>query len=364
MSQLFSEYRLGPLTLPNRLVISPMCQYSADHGKATDWHVMHLGNLAMSGAGCVIVEATAVSPEGRITPGCLGLWDDQTQRALARPLEFVRQHSDSKILIQLAHAGRKASSAVPWKGGQQLGLDAGGWQTVSASHIPFNTADRAPVALDKEGIQKLVQDFQASARRAVELGLDGIEIHAAHGYLLHQFLSPLSNQRNDEYGGSLQNRIRIVLEVFDAVRAVTPSNITVGIRISATDWVDGGWSLDQSLELCTHLKARGCDFVDVSSGGLSTQQSIPVGPGYQVGMASEIRRTTKMTTMAVGMITSAYQAEQILASGQADLIAIARAVMYDARWGWHAAAELGDQVNAPPQYWRATPAGQPNPFKR
>ena len=341
-----------------------MCQYSANDGCASDWHQMHIGNLAMSGAATVILEATAVSPEGRITPGCLGLWNDQTQQALIRPLQFARQHSNARLLIQLAHAGRKASCAVPWASGRQLTHEQGGWQTFSASTLPFGKDDRAPIALDSSGIHKIREDFKASTRRAAQLGLDGIEIHAAHGYLLHQFLSPLSNQRTDQYGGSLENRIRLVLEVFEDVRAEAPSHMTVGVRISACDWAQGGWTLEESVTLCDQLKRRGCDFIDVSSGGLTAQQKIPLGPGYQLSLAHAIRQQTGVTTMAVGLITDPLQAEQALVSGQADMVAIARAVLFEPRWGWHAAARLGAQVQAPAQYWRSAPSGYPDLFKK
>ena len=364
MSHLFSESTLGPIDLTNRLVIAPMCQYSAIDGNATDWHLMHIANLAMSGAATVILEATAVEPEGRITPGCLGLWSDETQQSLARSIILARQQSDAKLLIQLAHAGRKASCALPWQGAKQIRPEGGGWQTSSASEIAFADDDCKPVALDLQGIERIKKAFADSARRSAELGLDGIEIHAAHGYLLHQFLSPLSNQRTDAYGGSLERRMRLPLEVFDAIKAVIPPHMTLGVRISATDWVEGGWSLQESIELCKQLKNRGCDFVDVSSGGMSTLQKIPLGPGYQLSLAQAIKDQVGMTTIAVGLITDAIQAEQVLLSGQADMVAIARAVLYDPRWGWHAAAQLGASVSAPPQYWRAAPASQSRLFKR
>jgi len=356
MSHLFSEYNLGPVSVPNRLVIAPMCQYSADNGRATLWHLMHIANLAMSGAGTVIIEATAVLPEGRISDQCLGLWNDETEMALNSALTLARKEGQAKLLIQLAHAGRKGSCAVPWKGGKQLPLGKGGWTTISSSDLPFDPADRPPVALDKDGIERIKKGFAESARRAAAIGLDGIEIHAAHGYLLHQFLSPLSNKRTDEYGGSLENRMRLVLEVFDAVRMATPPHMTVGIRISACDWVEGGWSLEESIVLAKTLKEHGCDFIDVSSGGLSMQQQIPIGPGYQLKLADAIKRESGLPTIAVGLITEAIQAEQVLVSGQADMVAIARAALFNPRWGWHAAAALGDQVKAPPQYWRGAPA--------
>ncbi|RZL09747.1 MAG: NADH:flavin oxidoreductase/NADH oxidase [Rubrivivax sp.] len=355
---LFSPLQLGQLALRNRIVVSPMCQYSADEGRATDWHMIHLGQLALSGAGLLFLEATAVSPEGRISPADLGLWSDDTEGALRRVVDGIRRYSDMPIAVQLAHAGRKASTAKPWEGGHHIapGLP-GGWQTVAPSALPFRGDDTAPTALDAAGIDKVKADFVAAARRAVALGLDAIEVHAAHGYLLHQFLSPLSNQRDDAYGGSLENRLRLTLEVFEAVRAAVPDPIPVGVRVSATDWVDGGWDLEQSVALAAALQQRGCAFIDVSSGGLDLQQKIPVTPGYQVPFAERIRRETGMATIAVGLITEPAQAEGILASGHADLIALARAMLYDPRWPWHAAAQLGAQSVAPPQYLRSQPHG-------
>lgn len=355
-SALFSPLALGGLTLLNRIVVSPMCQYSADEGRATDWHMIHLGQLALSGAGLLFLEATAVSPEARISPADLGLWSDDTQAALGRVIEGVRRYSVMPIAVQLAHAGRKASTAAPWLGGHHIAAGKpAGWQTVAPSALPFRDDDTAPLALDQAGIDQVKSDFVAAARRAVALGIDVIEVHAAHGYLLHQFLSPLSNQRTDAYGGALENRLRLTLEVFDAVREAVPVPIPVGVRISATDWVEGGWDLEQSVALAAALQARGCDFIDVSSGGLALQQKIALSPGYQVPFAERIRRETGLATIAVGLITEAAQAEGILAAGHADLIALARAMLYNPRWPWHAAAQLGAQVQAPPQYWRSQP---------
>ena len=355
MSQLFTPYALGPVTLPNRIVIAPMCQYSAEDGNATDWHLMHLGQMATSGAGLLLLEATAVEPIGRISAQDLGLWNDDNEAALARVLKALRRYSAMPIGIQLGHAGRKASTPVPWVGGRAITPARGGWQVVAPSALPFNPEDAAPEALDAAGIARITAAFVATAVRAQRLGFQVIELHAAHGYLLHQFLSPLSNQRTDGYGGSLDNRMRLVLEVFDAVRAAMPASMAVGVRVSATDWVEGGWDGAQTVALTQALQARGCDFVHVSSGGLSPLQAIPVGPNYQVPFAEQVRAATGITTIAVGLITEPQQAEAILTSGQADLIALARGMLYDPRWPWHAAAELGEQVDAPPQYWRSQP---------
>jgi 2,4-dienoyl-CoA reductase-like NADH-dependent reductase (Old Yellow Enzyme family) len=289
MSQLFSPYSLGSVTLPNRVVIAPMCQYSAVNGEANDWHLMHLGNLAMSGAGLLIIEATAVEPASRISPADLGLWSDATEAALARVLQAIRQYSAMPIAIQLAHAGRKASTAAPWDGGGLVDAEHGGWPTVAPSALAFMPDDPAPTALDAAGLQRILQAFVSAAQRAHKLGLDAIEIHAAHGYLLHQFLSPLSNQRKDQYGGSLENRMRFPLAVFEAMRAAVPAEMPIGVRISATDWVDAGWDLAQSVAFSQALQARGCAFIHVSSGGLSPLQKIPVGPNYQVPLAASIR---------------------------------------------------------------------------
>ncbi len=354
MPTLFSPGTLRKLTLPNRIVISPMCQYSAEDGRATAWHMMHLGSLSLSGAALLFIEATAVEADGRITPGDLGLYDDATEAALVPILAAVRKYSKISVGMQLAHAGRKASCALPWHGGEQLALSAGGWRTSSSSELPFRPGETAPLALDTAGLARVRDAFAAAARRAERLGLDALELHSAHGYLLHQFLSPLSNRRTDAYGGSLENRMRFPLEVFDAVRAAFPADKPVGVRVSATDWVEGGWDLKQSVELARALKTRGVDWVDASSGGISTQQKIPLAPGYQVPFAQGIREVG-VPTFAVGLITEPKQADEIIASGKADMVALARAMLYDARWPWHAAAELGATVDAPPQYWRAPP---------
>jgi 2,4-dienoyl-CoA reductase-like NADH-dependent reductase (Old Yellow Enzyme family) len=363
MPQLFTPLALGPLTLPNRIVIAPMCQYSAVDGNATDWHLVHLGQLALSGAGLMIVEATAVSAAGRITPGCLGLYDDANEAALARVLHTVRNTGSAMPLaIQLGHAGRKASSHTPWDGGQQIPLAEGGWLAQAPSALPHGDAELPPAALDAAGLQQVQDDFVAAAQRAVRLGFQAIELHAAHGYLLHQFLSPIANQRTDAHGGSLANRMRFPLAVFSAVRAAVPAGVAVGLRLSATDWVDGGWGPDDSVAFTQQLKALGADFIHVSSGGVSPRQQIPLGPGYQVHLAERIKREAGLPTLAVGLITEAQQAEDIVATGRADAVAIARGILYDPHWPWHAAAALGAQVQAPRQYWRSQPRGMTQLF--
>ncbi|NIY77254.1 NADH:flavin oxidoreductase/NADH oxidase [Thalassospira sp. HF15] len=356
MSTLFTPLSLGTLTLDNRIVIAPMCQYSADNGKVTQWHDMHLGNLAQSGAGLLIIEATAVEPEGRITYGDVGLWDDETEAALAKTLAAVRSHSDMPIAVQLAHAGRKASCEKPWLGGHALSPEhENGWQVAAPSAVPFREGDPIPEALSKSRTAEVTQAFVDAAKRSLRLGFDAIEIHAAHGYLLHQFLSPHANKREDDYGGSFENRTRIVIEIYDAIRKAVGADYPLGIRISATDWVEGGWDIDQSVALAKLLKDRGCDFIDVSSGGLHIDQQIPLGPNYQVPFAARIKSETGMTTIAVGLITEAEQAEAITFTGQADAIALARGILYDPRWPWHAAANLGAEVKAAPQYLRCQP---------
>jgi 2,4-dienoyl-CoA reductase-like NADH-dependent reductase (Old Yellow Enzyme family) len=358
MSALFSPIQLRDLKLANRVMIAPMCQYSAENGQATDWHFTHINSLALSGAAMFCIEATGVEPIGRITPGCLGLWDDATEAALRPVLASVRKHSKAAIAIQLAHAGRKASSRVPWEGGQLIPLSEGGWQPEAPSAVPHIEGEAPPRALDAAGLKRVRDAFVAATQRADRLGIDAIELHCAHGYLLHEFLSPIANKRTDEYGGSLQNRMRYPLEVFDAVRAAFPARKPVGVKVSATDWVEGGWDLEQTIAFVNELKGRGIDWLDASSGGVSPLQKIPLGPGYQVPFAQAIKKRTGVITMAVGLITEAKQAEEIIASGKADMVALARAMLYDPRWGWHAAADLGGEVSAPPQYWRSQPSTQ------
>lgn len=357
MSHLFTPTQIGPLTLPNRIVIAPMCQYSAQDGCMTDWHLIHLGQLALSGAGLLIIEATAVEDIGRITYGCVGLYSDESEAAMKKTMAAVRAQASMPLMIQLAHAGRKGSSARPWEGGQLIAQDKGGWQPVGPSAIPQLPTEASPLALDQAGLVRIREAFVEAAKRSVRLGFDGIQLHGAHGYLLHQFLSPISNQRTDQYGGSLENRMRYPLEIFDAVRAVTPSSVSLGLRLSVTDWDDAGWTPEESVAFCNILKTRGCDFIDVSSGGVSHQQKIPLGPKYQVPLATTIKTGTGLPTIAVGLITEAKEAEEIIAHGEADMVALARGMLYDPRWPWHAAAELGASIQAPKQYWRSQPRG-------
>lgn len=355
-AQLFTPTFVGRLELANRIVIAPMCQYSGHDGCMTDWHLIHLGHLALSGAALLTIEATAVLPEGRITYGDVGLYSDETETAMAHILDSVRRWSDMPIGIQLAHAGRKASTEKPWLGGAQIPADRpNGWQTLAPSPVPFAANQAAPAALDREGMVKVRQAFAESAKRAARLGLDAVQLHGAHGYLLHQFLSPLSNTRGDQYGGSLENRMRFPLEVFDAVRAAFPSERPVTMRVSGTDWAEGGWTIEQTLAFAQALEARGCSAIHVSGGGLTPAQRIPVGPSYQVPLAREVKRAVKLPVIAVGLITGFDQAEAIIGTGDADLIALARAMLYDPRWPWHAAAHFGAQVRAPSQYLRSQP---------
>ena len=356
MSALFTPLEVGGLKLDNRIVIAPMCQYSAEDGCMTDWHTIHLGQLVLSGAALLTIEATAVTPEGRISYGDTGLWSDANEEAMARVLSSVRRWSDMPIAIQLGHAGRKASTDKPWFGGAQIAPDAeNGWQTVAPSPFPFLQGENAPEELDQAGLDRIRQAFADAAERSARLGLAAVQLHGAHGYLLHQFLSPLSNKRTDQYGGSLENRMRFPLEVFDAVRAICPAEKPVTMRVSATDWVGGGWDLDQTIEFARALEARGCAAIHVSSGGLDPRQQIPVGPSYQVPLAREIKRAVSMPVVAVGLITEFEQAEAIVGTRDADMVALARGILYDPRWPWHAAAELGGKVKAPPQYLRSQP---------
>ncbi|GAB2498993.1 NADH:flavin oxidoreductase/NADH oxidase [Arenimonas alkanexedens] len=364
LPKLFEPLDAGTLKLANRIVIAPMCQYSAVDGRMTDWHQIHLGHLALSGAGLLTIEATAVVPEGRISYADVGLWDDATEAAMGAVLASVRRWSKMPIAIQLAHAGRKASTDLPWQGGGQLRPGhENGWQTVAPSAQAFKDSDAAPVALDRAGLDAIREAFAAAARRSARLGIDAVQIHAAHGYLLHQFLSPLANHREDEYGGSLENRMRFPLEVFDAVRAAFPAERPVSVRLSGTDWVPGGWDIEQTVAFSKALEARGCSAIHVSSGGLDPAQDIPVGPGYQVPLARAVKQAVEIPVVAVGLITDFDQAEAILAAGDADLIAIARAMLYNPRWPWHAAAHLGASVSAPPQYLRSQPREFPNLLK-
>jgi 2,4-dienoyl-CoA reductase-like NADH-dependent reductase (Old Yellow Enzyme family) len=358
---LFTPTRIGAVSLSNRIMVSPMCQYSAIDGNANDWHRAHLATLALSGAGLLYIEATAISPEGRITPGCLGLWNDTNEKALGEIVALIRATSPVKLAIQLGHAGRKASSHRPWEGGALIPSSEGGWQTMAPSAVPHKPDEEAPQAMTKDDIARLKRDFVSSAQRAARLGIDVIELHIAHGYLLHQFLSPLSNQRDDEYGGSLENRMRLPLEVFAAVREAVPS-VALGARLSATDWVEGGWDVEQSIAIARQLESLGADFIDVSSGGVSPDQKIVIGPGYQVAFAAQIKQAVGIPVMTVGLITEPKQAEEILQAGSADIVALARAFIVEPRWPWRAAAELGGQLQGMPPYYRCLPPGSPRIF--
>jgi 2,4-dienoyl-CoA reductase-like NADH-dependent reductase (Old Yellow Enzyme family) len=354
---LFTPFKLRELTLPNRIVVSPMCQYISDDGNANDWHLMHLGQFCMGAAGLVITEATHVSPEGRISPRCLGLYDDANEAALKRAVDFCRKHGVAKLGIQLAHAGRKGSTHPPGAGGKPLTAQEGAWTTLAPSALPFAEGWHTPKALDADGLLRVKQQFVDAARRAARLGFDLAELHIGHGYLLHEFLSPLSNQRTDAYGGSTANRIRFPLEVFEAVREVWPKDLPCGVRVSATDWVDGGWTPEETLVFARELQARGCDFLDVTTGHVDPRQKIPFAPGYNVPFAEQVKTATGMPVMAVGMISSARLANEIVESGKADLIAIARGMMDDPRWAWHAARELGAEPPPyAPQYNRCHPS--------
>jgi 2,4-dienoyl-CoA reductase-like NADH-dependent reductase (Old Yellow Enzyme family) len=351
-SMLFSPIALRGLTLENRIVVSPMCQYSADDGSATDWHTQHLGLLSHAGAGLVVIEATGVEREGRITPGCLGIYSDANEAALAKVVQSYRRWSKTPIGIQLAHAGRKASAGRPWDGAKALRQDQGAWQTVAPSAIPFDDGWHTPKPLTHGEIERIVGSFALAARRSARIGLDEVELHCAHGYLMASFLSPLANKREDAYGGSLENRMRFPLQVADAVRAEWPSDRPMGARITGTDWVEGGFTADEAVVLSRALKEHGCDFVCVSSGGIAGGVRPPMAPGYLLPLAERIRREAGVTTRAVGMIVTPAQAEAAIAEGKADMVSMARAILDDPRWGWHAAQALDAKVAYPPQYDR------------
>ncbi len=351
MSKLFSPLTIKDITLKNRIVMSPMCQYSATSGFVNDWHLVHLGSRAVGGAGLVITEATAVSPEGRITPGDLGIWNDAHVQGLSRIVNFVHQQG-ALAGIQIAHAGRKASCTVPREGGKQLDEDHGGWQTVAPGNTPFTDGDRAPETLGNDGLHKVISDFRTAAGHALEAGFDVVEIHSAHGYLLHEFLSPLSNHRIDEYGGSFENRTRLLLQVVNAVRSVWPAGNPIFVRISATDWTEGGWTIEESVKLAFALKELSVDLIDCSSGGNVSDARIPFAPGYQVLFSDTVRKTGILTG-AVGLITTAMQAESILREERADLVFLGRELLRNPLFPLLAAHELGDEVSWPVQYLRA-----------
>jgi 2,4-dienoyl-CoA reductase-like NADH-dependent reductase (Old Yellow Enzyme family) len=355
MSKLFTPLQIRDVILGNRIVVSPMCQYSSHDGKAEDWHLVHLGSRAVGGAGLVFTEAAAVSPEGRISPFDLGIWKDEHIEGLRRIVKFVRAQG-SEIGIQLAHAGRKASTRAPWNGGGLVEASQGGWQVLGPSALPYSDQYGLPVEMTVADIRRVADEFKEAARRAMLAGFKVIELHAAHGYLLHQFLSPLSNRRADEYGGEFANRVRLLMEVVDAIRMAWPQVYPLFVRISATDWADGGWSPEDAVRLADLLKDRGVDLIDCSSGGLVPYQQIPVGPGYQVEFSRQIRASTGILTAAVGMITDAMQAETVLATGQADLVVMARQLLRDPYFPLHAANELRyADIFWPLQYERARP---------
>jgi 2,4-dienoyl-CoA reductase-like NADH-dependent reductase (Old Yellow Enzyme family) len=352
-SALFSPIALRGLTLPNRIVVSPMCQYSAVEGSATDWHLMHLGKFAVSGVGLVIIEATHAEARGRITHGCLGLYSDDNERALARVVDFCRKAGTAKIGMQISHAGRKGSARLPWVGrGESLPAEESPWETIAPSAVPHGPGWPAPRALNHEELAVPKEAHVEATRRAARIGIDLIEVHIAHGYFLHEFLSPLSNRRTDAYGGSLENRMRYPLEVFAAMRGVWPSDRPMGVRHSVTDWAEGGWTPEQAEVFACELKKLGCDYMTATTGGLSMHQKIPIGEGHQVEFARRLRDKAGMPTMAVGMIFDPHHAERILQEGDADFIALARGVLSDPHWPWRAAATLDADVNYPVQYVR------------
>ena len=361
-SVLFSPIALRELTLANRVVVSSMCQYNAEHGAANDWHLMNLGQYAMGAAGLVMTEAAHVSGVGRITHKCLGLYSDETETALRRVVDFCRQYGVTALGIQLAHAGRKGSVHPPQAGSKPLADDERPWTTVAPSALPYAPDWHVPQALDRDGLETVKGEFVAAAERSARLGFDLAELHAGHGYLLHQFLSPLSNQRDDEFGGDIEGRMRFPLEVFDAVRAVWPADRPLGVRVSATDWVDGGLTIEDVITFCQALEERGCDFADITSGGLDPRQSIDLGPGYQVPLAEQVKAAVDMPIWTVGMITEARQAEAIVAEGRADMVALARGMMWDPRWAWHAAEELGAETPYAEMYARCHPSRWPQAF--
>lgn len=351
---MFSPFQLRDLPLSNRIVVSPMAQFSAVEGCATDWHLMHLGNLSVSGAGLMITEAVAVDIDGRCTPGDLGIWSDKQAASLEPIGSFCRKHGGARLGMQLYHAGRKGSVTSPWERQQYIPIERNGWMTSGASDIPYPERGH-PVALDRDGIAAVIKSFVSAAHRANDLGYDLLELHAAHGYLLHNFLSPLTNTRDDIYGVNLAGRMRLVIEIFSAIRDVWPERKPLGVRISASDWADGGWDIDSSVDLATALRSNGCDYICASSGGAVREQVLDVYPGYQVPFAERIRREANIPTMAVGLITDPHQANDILAGQQADLIALGRIMLYNPRWPWHAAIELGKEFSCPPQYLRSHP---------
>ncbi len=354
-TQLFTTLNIGNRTLSNRITIAPMCQYSAIDGSMTDWHIMHLGSLAISGASMLVIEATGVNPAGRITPHCVGLYSDANEAAMKRVVDYVRSISPIVLGVQIGHAGRKASTHRPWQGHGFLKTEEGAWRTLAPSALPLATGWPLPHEMSKAEMQQLTQDFVEATQRATRIGLDFVEIHSTHGYLLSEFLSPLANRRSDEYGGSLENRMRFPLEVFNAVRATFPADCPVGAKISGSDFAEGGWTTEDAVAYACALKAAGCAYVTVSGGGVVLDAKIPVGPGYQVPFAERVKKETGIVTGAVGLITDPAQAEAIIAGGQADFVSLARAMLFNPRWPQHAAVRLGASAAYAPQYERGSP---------
>jgi 2,4-dienoyl-CoA reductase-like NADH-dependent reductase (Old Yellow Enzyme family) len=354
-STLFTPFSIGSMELSNRITVAAMCQYSATDGSMTDWHMQHLGSLSLSGASMLMIEATGVTAQGRISLGCTGLYSDENEAAMKRIVDFVRTISPIRIGVQLAHAGRKASAQRPWDGRGALQPGEGAWETVAPTAIPLAEGWPTPRALDRAGMDAVRDAFVSAARRAIRIGLDVTELHSTHGYLLSEFLSPLANKRTDEYGGSLENRMRFPLEVARVVRDVWPRSKAYGAKISGTDFADGGWTPDEAVAYARELKAVGCDYVTVSGGGVVLDAKVPVGPGYQVPYAERVRRDSDITTGSVGLISDPHQAEEIVARGKADFVSLARAMLFDPRWPWHAAVALGADIKYPPQYERCHP---------
>jgi len=361
-SALFSPIKLRGLELANRIVVSPMCQYNSEDGSATDWHLMHLGQFSLGAAGLVMTEMTNVSPEGRITLSCAGMYTDAQEKAMKRVIDFCRKYGVAKHGVQLAHAGRKGSTQLPAAGGKPLKLDEGAFETLAPSALPYAPDWPAPRAMTKADIERIINAFAESTKRVLRVGYDLIELHGGHGYLIHQFLSPLSNRRTDDYGGSLENRMRFPLQVFAAMRAVWPSDKPMGARISAADWVDGGWNIDETVVLARELKKLGCDYVDCSSGGLDAGQKVPFAPGYNAPFAERVRKEADIATMVVGLIASPRLCEDIIASGKSDFVCLARGAMWNPRFAWHAAEELGAETAYAPKYRACHPSLRPQIF--
>lgn len=361
-SALFSPITFRGLTIPNRIAVSPMCQYNSSNGSAEDWHIQHYGSFSLGAAGLVMTEMTDVCPQGRISPRCAGMWSDDNEKALKRVHDFCRQYGVAKLGVQLGHAGRKGPQTPPAAGGKPILEGPDAWTPEAPSAIPYDTGWPVPKAMSKDDIRRVIGEFVAAARRIDRVGFDVIELHGAHGYLGHQFLSPISNQRTDEYGGSTENRMRFLLELFEAVRAAWPEQKPIGVRVSATDWVDGGWTPDETVMLARELKKRGLDYMDVSTGGLSPAQKIPLSPGYQVSFGERIKKDVGLPTMSVGLIAGYQQAEDIIAAGRADMICIGRAALWDPRWAWHAAEELGAEAPYAPKAMAGHPKLRPQLF--